>query len=91
MIVLLYFDWFGTAKELKEFEEKMTAACAEAKGVGYKGRYAPDSRKFHFVYMFEVESYDRLFEVLMGPKMPPRDYKKLTHGTFEVLRGPMKQ
>jgi len=90
VIVLLYFDWFGTAEELKEMEEKMTAACAEVGGVEYEGRYAPDNRKYHFVYVFEVESYDKLLEVLTSPKMPPRDYKKLTHGTFEILRGPLK-
>lgn len=90
MIVLLYFDWFGSAEELKEMEEKMTAAFAKVDGVKYKGRYAPDNRKFHFVYMFEVESYEKLFEVLLNPRMPPRDYKKLTHGVFEILRGPLK-
>jgi len=26
----------------------------------------------------------------MDPKNPPRDYAKLTHGTFEMLRGPLK-
>ncbi len=90
MIVLLYFDWFGTAEELKELETTMTAACAKAEGVEYRGRYAPDNRKFHFVYMYEVESYQKLLEVLMDPEMPPRDYKKLTHGTFEILRGPLE-
>jgi len=90
VIVLLYFDWFGTAEELKELDEKVRAACAEADGVDYKGRYAPDNRKYHFVSVFEVESYDKLLGVLLGPKMPPRDYKKLTHGVFEILRGPLK-
>ena len=90
MIVLLYFDWFGTAEELREVEEKLTAVCAEVGDVEYKGRYAPDNRKFHFVYMFEVKSYEKVLEVLTGPEMPPRDYKKLTHGTFEILRGPLK-
>ena len=41
--------------------------------------------------MFETESYDKLIEILMDPKNPHRDYKKLTHGTFEILRGPLKQ
>jgi len=90
VIVLLYFDWFGTAEELKESEEKLIAACAEVDGVEYKGRYAPDNRKFHFVWVYEVKSYEKLLEVLTGPEMPPRDYKKLTHGTFEILRGPLK-
>ena len=90
MIVLLYFDWFGTAEELEELEEKMMPSLTQADSVEYKGRYAPDNRKFHFVYVFEVESYDRLMGVLTGPEMPPRDYRKLTHGTFEILRGPLK-
>jgi len=90
VIVLLYFDWFGSTEELKEMEEVLTAACAKAAGVEYKGRYAPDNRKFHFVYVYNVESYEKLLEVLLDPKMPPRDYKKLTHGMFEILRGPLE-
>ena len=88
MIVLLYFDWFGTAEELKDGEEKLTAACAEVGGVNYKGRYYPHNRKYHFVYLFEVESFQKLLEAV--EKMPPRDYKKLTHGEFEILAGPLE-
>ena len=91
MIVLLYFDWFGTAEELSEIEDKMAAICAKKEGVEYRGRYAPDNRKFHFVYMFEAEKYEKILEVLTDPEMPPRDYKKLTHGAFEILRGPLKE
>jgi hypothetical protein len=90
VIVLLYFDWFGAMNELEEMEGKMTAAFARSDGVEYRGRYAPDNRKFHFVYVFETSSYEKLLDVLMGPKMPPRDYKKVTHGTFEILRGPLQ-
>jgi hypothetical protein len=90
VIVLFYFDWFGPAKELNELEKTLKSAAAKEAGVKYKGMYAPDSRKFHFVSMFETESYDKLMEILMNPKNPPRDYKKLTHGTFEILRGPLK-
>jgi hypothetical protein len=89
VIVLLYFDWFGTVEELEEFEEEAAIVYAEEDGVEFKGRYAPDNRKFHFVYVYETDSYGRLLEVLMGPEMPPRDFKKLTHGTFEILRGPL--
>jgi hypothetical protein len=89
VIVLFYFDWFGPAKELSELEKTLSAVAKEG-GVKYKGTYTPDSRKFHFVSMFETESYDKLMEILMNPKNPPRDYKKLTHGAFEILRGPLK-
>lgn len=90
MIVLLYFDWFGTVEELGALEEQTETVYAKADGVEFKGRYAPDNRKFHFVYVYETESYGRLLEVLMDPEAPPRDFKKLTHGTFEILRGPLK-
>ena len=89
MIVLLYFDWFGTVKELEEFEEEAAIVYAKEDGVEFKGRYAPDNRKFHFVYVYETYSYGRLLEVLMSKQMPPRDFKKITHGTFEILRGPL--
>ena len=88
MLVLLYFDWFGTAEELKEGEEKMAATCAKVDGVEYKGRYYPHNRKYHFVYLFEVESFQKLLETV-GAKTP-RDYKKLTHGEFEILDGPLE-
>lgn len=91
MIVLLYFDWFETAEELSEIEDKMAAICAKKEGVEYRGRYSPDNRKFHFVYMFEAENYEKILEILTDPEMPPRDYKKLTHWAFEILRGPLKE
>jgi len=86
--VLLYFEWFGTVEELEEFE-KAVNVYAEADSIEFKGRYAPDDRKFHFVYVYETESYGRLLDVLMDPKMPPRDFEKLTHGMFEILRVPL--
>jgi len=90
MLVLLYFDWFGTPDELKEFDKMTRAALAAAGGVHYRGRYAPDNREFHFVDLFEAESYESLLGALTGPKAPHRDYGKLTHGVFEILRGPLE-
>jgi len=87
VLILLYFDWFGTAEELKEREEKMTVACAKVDGVEYKGRYYPHNRKYHFVYLFEAESFQKLLETVGAET--PRDYKKLTHGEFELLAGPL--
>lgn len=89
MMVLFYFDWFGTAEELDELEKTLTTAATKG-GINYKGTYAPDNRKFHFVGVFETKSYDKLIKILTDPKNLSRDYKKLTHGTFEILRGPLK-
>ncbi len=88
MIVLFYFDWFGSQKELSQMEKSMTGAF-KGSGIKYMGTFAPDNRKFHYVAMYETKSYDRFMEAMMNPKFPPRDYNKLTHGTFEILRGPL--
>jgi len=88
LMVLLYFDWFGSLEELKEWEETQKVILVKNKGIKFRGRYGPLNRKFHFAWVFETESYDKLIEVLMDPKNPPRDYKKLTHGAFEILQGP---
>jgi len=85
VIVLAYFDWFGTAEELKEFDEQVKAACAEIDGVEEKGRYGPHNRKYHWVRIFETEKYP----LGIDSKMPPRDYKKLTHWVTEILSGPV--
>ncbi len=90
MLVLLYFDWFGTPEELKTFDRETKAAIAHAGGVRFRGRYAPDNREFHFVDVFETESYEKLLGALTGPNAPRRDYSKLTHGVFELLRGPLE-
>jgi hypothetical protein len=89
VIVLFYFDWFGSAEELNEWEKMLQTAVGKGSGIKYRGTYAPDNKKFHFVAMFETKSYDKLMECLLDPKNPPRDYKKLTHGMFEILRGPL--
>jgi hypothetical protein len=38
----------------------------------------------------EAESYEKLLGALTSPKAPWRDYAKLTHGVFEILRGPLE-
>jgi len=67
MIVLIYFDWFGTVEDLEGFEEA-TIVYAKEGDVEFKVRYAPDNRKFHFVYVYDTDSYGRLLEALMSPQ-----------------------
>jgi len=47
----------GPAKELSELEKTLTAVAAKGSSVTYKGTYAPENRKFHYVIMFETDSY----------------------------------
>lgn len=89
MIILSYFDYFGPLEELAENLEKVKAVCAEMDGIKFKGQYVPHSRKYHFVRMFEADSYQKFLEMLS--KGPPRDRKKTTHGEMEILTEPISR
>ncbi len=78
----MYFDWFGTAEELKELDEAIKAYSDEHDGIKYKGRYGPHGRKFHWVRIFETDTYP------LPPAPRPRDYNKQTHVVLEIFSGP---
>ncbi len=73
MIILLYFDWTGSRKELKEWNDRIVESCKNS-GVKYNGLYGPHNEKWNFVSMFETESYDKFLEmgrkVIRSPSMP---------------------
>ncbi|MCX6655128.1 MAG: hypothetical protein NTY03_08410 [Candidatus Bathyarchaeota archaeon] len=48
MLIIEYFDWFGTQEELKKLDEDVKKACTEVKGVTYKGRYSPHQKMFQW-------------------------------------------
>ena len=80
MIILLYFDWVGCSKALKEWETKIKEACAET-GVEYKGLYGSMNEKWNYVSIFEAEAYENF--LAMGKKVArPR---KMPHNITEVL------
>lgn len=57
MKVLVYFDWTGSRKELKEWVDTILEACGETE-VEYEGLYGPLNEKWNYVAIFETESYD---------------------------------
>jgi len=61
VIVLFYFDWFGPAKELSELEKMLTTVNAKEGSVTYKGTYAPDNKKFHFVSVLRLKATTSLW------------------------------
>lgn len=73
MMILLYFDWIGSSKELKDWETKIRGSC-EKTGVEYVGLYGSMNEKWNFVSIFKTDSYDRFLEmgtnVVRHPKMP---------------------
>ena len=56
MIILLYFDWVGSHKELKVWETNIKEAC-EKTNVEYQGLYGSMNEKWNYVSIFEAEDY----------------------------------
>jgi len=59
MKVLLYFDWVGSRKELREHDKRMQNAAKEV-GVEYMGLYGTMNQKWNYSWLFEARSYAHL-------------------------------
>ena len=80
MKILLYFDWIGTRKELKEHDKKMQKTCIET-GVEHEGLFGSMSEKWNYVWLFQANSFDHFLE--MSRKVPRPIH--MTHYITEIL------
>jgi len=80
MKILLYFDWIGSRKELREHDAKMQKAC-KATGVEYMGMHGSMNQKWNYVLLFDAKSYDHFME--MAAKVPRP--LVMTHYITELL------
>jgi hypothetical protein len=80
MKILLYFDWTGTRKELKEHDIKLRQSCKDT-GVEYTGLFGSMNQKWNFVWLFDAKSYDHFMEMTQGVPRPPQ----MTHYITELL------
>ena len=78
--ILLYFDWVGSRKELREHDAKLRKSCEDT-GVEYMGLFGSMNQKWNFVWMFDVKSYDHFME--MTSKIPRS--LMMTHYITELL------
>ncbi len=91
MIILFYFDWFGTADELNQFDEMVKNVSQQIEGIEYKGRYTPNQKKFHWIWLIESEDFGKWEEAWNLLTKYPRDLRKLPHGIIEFFPGPYHQ
>ena len=80
MIILVFFDWSATNKELKRWNKMFKEAC-EKHGMTYKGLYGPMGQKFNFTWIIESDSIDKFIETTQSVSRPPA----MTHYITEVL------
>jgi hypothetical protein len=67
MKILLYFDWTGTRKELKEHDKKMAKSCLET-AVEHEGLFGSMNEKWNYVWVFEAKGFEHFLE--MSRKVP---------------------
>jgi len=57
MKILLYFDWAGSRKDLREHDKRMQKAAKEV-GVEYMGIHGSMNQKWNYCWLFDARSYD---------------------------------
>jgi hypothetical protein len=88
MLLISSFDFFGDEALLKKWDAAWKKACEETKGITYKGRYASHQARYHYCYIYESDSYDKLMEAF-GKISMKRDYNVITHNVLEAFNGPL--
>jgi len=83
MIVINYFDWFGSQEELEKVNEAWRKACEETEGIKSTKLYTSHQARYHYAWIIKTDSYDKVMEA--NSKMPPRDRNKLTHAVTEIF------
>ncbi len=80
MIILVFFDWGASGKELMRWNNTFKKACEEH-GMTYKGLYGPMGQKFNFTWIIESDSVDKFIATTKSVSRPPA----MTHYITEVL------
>lgn len=80
LIILLYFDWTGSRKDLGEWADKIKKSCEE-EDIEYMGVYGPMNVKWNYAAMFKCDSVDK-FRV-MARKVPRPSH--MPHYVNEIL------
>jgi hypothetical protein len=85
MLVIIYYDWFGTKEGLDAWKENWEKACSENEEVKSCKHYSPNQQKWHWAYIMEVDCYETVSDVAKQ-SANERDYSTLTHSEIEVFR-----
>ena len=83
MILITYFDWFGTPADFEKVNEAWHKACKETKDVKSTKLYTSHQARYHYAWITEADSYGALMEA--NSKMPTRDRNAMTHAIIEVF------
>jgi hypothetical protein len=83
MLVVMYYDWFGTPEAMEKWNTAWKKACDETKGMKSVKLYTSHQARYHYAWIMEMDSYDNIMQAMT--KMPERDRNALTHAVMEVF------
>ncbi len=86
MYVLCNFDWFGDEEGLKEIDTLWADTAKKAKGVTFKGRFAPYGLNYHYTMIAEVKDL-KAWQDFSTSMVYKRDFKTLPHLIYEFYDG----
>ena len=88
MLVITYFDWFGTPEYFEKFKNARKEACNEIKGVKHLGTYSSHQARYHYAFIEEMDSYDRRADIsskVWEKLESSRDRNVITHASAEIF------
>jgi len=84
MLILQYFDWFGTMESLKKWDEETKRVCALTKDK-FLGRYGAANKKYHWCYVYDVKDYTKWSSSYLKEFKIKRDLNVLRYYELEML------
>jgi len=84
MLVIMYYDWFGTKEALEDWKKHWKKACKDTEGVKSCKHYTSHQARYHYAWIMEVDSYDDVMKA-MGKMTIERDRNALTHAVMEIF------
>ena len=84
MMIVGYFDWFGTPEQLEEYVSVVKKAYDKTPGTKFLGKFAAANRMYHWAFFLEVKDWHTFQEV--GKNLNyKRDLKTLPHFEYEFF------
>jgi hypothetical protein len=84
MLILQYFDWFGTMESLKKWDEETKRVCALTKDK-LLGRYGAANKKYHWCYVYDVKDYTKWSSSYLKEFKIKRDLNVMRYYELEML------
>ena len=84
MLVIRYFNWLGTPKQLEEFVNAVKKAVEKTPGSKYLGKFGAMNQNWHWASVVEVKDWDKFAEFVKNMDYN-RDYNTMPNFIVEFL------